>query len=132
MVDLTTLILLHALLYYLIILCLPCFWYNTSPINIYIVITQTPYSCAENSIKFIDTSFFDKRNLIQVKGKNIVIYKYIQYISHIITYYMEQVASSKIARCDFDMVRVFCDDRRHYENCQCPLNESKYRIYLEE
>ena len=63
--DLTTLILPHfcgrsnhidftTLLPYLIILYLQYFWYNTSPINI----TQTSYSCAENSIKFIDTLYF--------------------------------------------------------------------------
>ena len=42
--------------------------------------TKTSYSCAENSIKFIDSILFDKGNLIQVKGKNIiiVIQKYMQ------------------------------------------------------
>ena len=44
---------------------------------------------------------------------------------------MEQVASSEIARCNFDLAKVFCDDRGCYENCQCPLNESKCKI-LEE
>ena len=29
--------------------------------------TKTSYSCAENSIKFIDTLFFDKRNLMRHK-----------------------------------------------------------------
>ena len=32
---------------------------------------------------------------------------------------MEQVASSKIARFNFDVVRVFCDDRGRYENREC-------------